>query len=353
MKQLTCEMCGGTDLVKQDGMFVCQACGCKYSAEEAKRMIVEGSVNVSGSTVKVDTSGELANLYQIARRARDDNNSENAAKYYDMILVKDPTSWEAAFYVVYFKAMGCKIAEIRSAGISVANCVDSVLKLIKNNVNGRGEQIKAVEEVTSRCTSISTLLYNAARDHYNGIDVTIAHDFKQQMLNNCSAAMQIMYILGDNIDLLFGDYEELHKSAAMAWQVGIIMHSQLMVYLAQKEVNKNYILQYVEKVRKYIRDYQAPTLNTSSSGCYVATAIYGSYDCPQVWTLRRYRDYTLAETWYGRAFIHLYYAVSPTLVKWFGHTAWFKKMWKPKLDKMVETLNQNGVADTPYEDKNW
>lgn len=21
------------------------------------------------------------------------------------------------------------------------------------------------------------------------------------------------------------------------------------------------------------------------------------YDCPQVWTLRRYRDYTLAETW--------------------------------------------------------
>ena len=27
MKQLTCEMCGGTDLVKQDGVFVCQSCG--------------------------------------------------------------------------------------------------------------------------------------------------------------------------------------------------------------------------------------------------------------------------------------------------------------------------------------
>ena len=25
-------------------------------------------------------------------------------------------------------------------------------------------------------------------------------------------------------------------------------------------------------------------------GCYVATAVYGSYDCPQVWTLRRVRD---------------------------------------------------------------
>lgn len=105
MKQLTCEMCGSTDLMKQDGVFVCQSCGTKYSVEEAKKMMVEGTVDVTGSTVKVDTSGELANLYQIARRAKDDNNGENAAKYYDMVLMKDPTSWEASFYVVYFKAM--------------------------------------------------------------------------------------------------------------------------------------------------------------------------------------------------------------------------------------------------------
>ena len=88
-------------------------------------------------------------------------------------------------------------------------------------------------------------------------------------------------------------------------------------------------------------------------GCYVATAVYGSYDCPQVWTLRRYRDYTLAESWYGRAFIRTYYAISPTLVKWFGHTEWFKKMWQGKLDRMVAKLQSNGVESTPYEDKEW
>ena len=95
--------------------------------------------------------------------------------------------------------------------------------------------------------------------------------------------------------------------------------------------------------------------NASSSkkggGCYVATAVYGSYDCPQVWTLRRYRDYTLAETWYGRAFIRTYYVISPTLVKWFGKTEWFRSLWKPKLDRMVERLNQSGVDNTPYSDR--
>lgn len=53
-------MCGSTDLMKDGGVFVCQSCGCKYSVEEARRMMVEGTVDVTG-TVKVDTSDELKN----------------------------------------------------------------------------------------------------------------------------------------------------------------------------------------------------------------------------------------------------------------------------------------------------
>lgn len=95
------------------------------------------------------------------------------------------------------------------------------------------------------------------------------------------------------------------------------------------------------------------TSKSSSGGCYIATCVYGSYDCPQVWTLRRYRDFTLTKTWHGRAFVHLYYAVSPTLVKWFGHTEWFQKFWKSKLDRMVSNLQKNGVENTAYQDIKW
>ena len=92
-------------------------------------------------------------------------------------------------------------------------------------------------------------------------------------------------------------------------------------------------------------------VKTNNEGCYIATCVYGSYDCPQVWTLRRFRDYTLDETWYGRAFIKCYYAISPTIVKWFGETKWFRKFWKSKLDKMVADLNSKGVENTQYKDK--
>lgn len=116
---------------------------------------------------------------------------------------------------------------------------------------------------------------------------------------------------------------------------------------------KEVILQYSDGTEETIPSSSIEYVQGSSGGCYVATAVYGSYDCPEVWTLRRYRDYDLAETWYGRAFIKIYYTISPSLVKWFGHTEWFKKMWRGKLDRMVNNLQRKGYDSTPYEDRNW
>ena len=88
-------------------------------------------------------------------------------------------------------------------------------------------------------------------------------------------------------------------------------------------------------------------------GCYIATAVYGSYDCPEVWTLRRFRDKVLGKTWYGRLFIHLYYAVSPTMVRLFGKTAFFQNFWRERLDNMISALQTEGFESTPYNDMPW
>ena len=119
MQPIICEICGSNDIVKQDGVFVCQHCGTKYSADEVRKMVVDGKVDVSGSTVKVDGSDRLKNLREIAKRAVADNDAEAAVKYYDMILVEEPNNWEAAFYTVYFRAMQCKIAGIQSAAVEL------------------------------------------------------------------------------------------------------------------------------------------------------------------------------------------------------------------------------------------
>ncbi len=103
MNQIKCEMCGSTELVKQDGLFVCQYCGMKYSLEEAKKMLIEGTVEVQG-TVKVDNTPFVAKYLANARRAKEKEDWEEVEKYYNMVEQNDPANIEAIFFSAYGKA---------------------------------------------------------------------------------------------------------------------------------------------------------------------------------------------------------------------------------------------------------
>ena len=104
-------------------------------------------------------------------------------------------------------------------------------------------------------------------------------------------------------------------------------------------------------MRDRVKDFQHNRrMLKKNSGCYIATAVYGSYDCPQVWTLRRYRDNKLAQSWQGRVFIKFYYFFSPKMVQLFGKTKWFNYLGRKQLDVFVGKLNRQGVDDKPYND---
>ena len=106
MKQIVCEVCGSNDLVKEDGCFICQYCGAKYSPEESKRLIVEvnGKVDVSGSKVTVDNTSFVERSLENARRAKAKEDWEECEKYYNMVEQYEPTNIEAIFYSSYGKA---------------------------------------------------------------------------------------------------------------------------------------------------------------------------------------------------------------------------------------------------------
>jgi hypothetical protein len=62
---------------------------------------------------------------------------------------------------------------------------------------------------------------------------------------------------------------------------------------------------------------------TKKGGCFIATAVYGSYDSPEVKLLRLFRDQTLFMNDWGRHVVRVYYEVSPRIA-WFlrQHHRW-------------------------------
>ena len=165
MKKIKCEMCGSTELMKQDGFFQCENCGCKYSLEEAKKLMVE----IEGA-IKIDTSEELANLYMLARRAKDSSNIGEALKYYNLVLVKDPTSWEAAFYALIFQSLQCKVAELATACSTIRQGMPSIINLVKNNILNLEEQKIIFNEIATKIDWIADIFGGNAKSYIKNAD---------------------------------------------------------------------------------------------------------------------------------------------------------------------------------------
>ena len=104
MRKLTCEMCGGTDLVKDGGVFYLpRHVDASTPLKKQKKMMIEGTVDVQG-TVKVDNSAFVEKYLANARRAKEKEDWEETEKYYNMVEQNDPDNIEAIFYSAYGKA---------------------------------------------------------------------------------------------------------------------------------------------------------------------------------------------------------------------------------------------------------
>ncbi|MBQ6311209.1 MAG: hypothetical protein IJK74_06645 [Bacteroidales bacterium] len=74
---------------------------------------------------------------------------------------------------------------------------------------------------------------------------------------------------------------------------------------------------------------------SSSSGCYIATMVYGDYDHPQVVVLRHFRDNVLRNYSLGRLFIRFYYKHSPSWVEYLKDKKCVNSFIRKILDKFI------------------
>ena len=269
-------------------------------------MMVEG-------TVQIDNSAFVEKYLANARRARTKGDWAEVEKYYNLVEQNAPENIEAIFYSAYGKLRTTLLDDFSAKW-------DNDIEVVKKSISVLDDYFDMEHEPEQRQVIIDAM-------H----DILILTDVREN------------HIIVGKANTNWGDVAKTG-----------VKNRIVQLYPQMNETIDHIILKYKERGIDYtylneIKD----KIDRAPQGCYVATCVYGSYDCPQVWTLRRFRDYALAETWYGRAFIHAYYAISPTLVRWFGHTKWFKTLWRSKLNHMVKLLNEQGFENTPYNDKPW
>ena len=122
---------------------------------------------------------------------------------------------------------------------------------------------------------------------------------------------------------------ELHEASRAYWTIPY--RDDYKEYLIQKFTDvANLKFEYYKRHTKVIVSVPG--------ACYIATAVYGSYEAPEVLLLRKFRDTVLKKYAIGKIFISFYYFVSPFVAKKIQHKKRINGAIRWCLDKLVKVV---------------
>ena len=215
---------------------------------------------------------------------------------------------------------------------------------------------KVIEVITiDGLPTVKTLLMNAEMSIDDGNPEKAVKTFQEvlRIKPNCHEAWWGLYLCNSYFDRYYG-YQDKYGNSGEKTKAAIMLQTlekdamRAIEYAPpkQKEQYEAQIqgeLNYIEQVRSGIsQSGDGPSRSGNgggSSGCYIATAVYGSYTCDEVFALRRYRDDYLARRAWGRGFIRVYYALSPKLAAHIPQDSALAGFIRKYLDRKVEKLS--------------
>lgn len=359
--QAKCTNCGANiEVNPQNDAGICPYCHTAYITQKAivnyNTTIINNNI-IQAETVNI-VGGNFDNLIKIAKEAWEGANYSEAHEKFSKALEINPADKEALLYnslcvgweqsnfqiilntfhkvfdgVDYEIATNAEIEQLNYFLTELNNLVNVYDKTTYNLYETNFCSEENLENIWSRVENVIAAL-------------SMMIDFQEKIKDKSEIYLEYYLDYLHNLVICYHDMSEKWYYNAYTVNGG---QTGIKVYHPDKRRYEELQKEATQKIKEYEPDYQPP----EKEGCYIATAVYGSYDCPPVWVLRRYRDEKLGRSSLGRIFIKFYYAISPTLVKWFGNSKWFQNFWKIRLNHFVERLKNEGFDDTPYQDKDW
>lgn len=219
MKKIVCELCEGMEFTKEGGMFVCNSCGTKYTAEEARGMMREvegaGPAVTGGAPAAVPMGNpnqqQLDNILLLASSAYEADNKAEAENYCNQAIVMDAMCYKA--WMLKGKAVGwqSKIDNLRieEAAHSFCKAIDFAPEEEKEDLKNQ-----AVEEIKRLGLALISLRKNRFGGSPDKAELNGFRNDKKVLLD----ALMVLLSHGNAVGMPEGYLEEV---ASLMNQAGV------------------------------------------------------------------------------------------------------------------------------------
>lgn len=297
---------------------------------------------------------QVENYMRLAKNAFEVDNYEEAYTYSTKVLEYEPDNWEALCIKGISTTAKARMIDPR---------FNEMIATIRTAYYQIPEQ--ELQKISVKFATFAISYYTHRYEQFNPEHSSTLHSnlLNQQASNKfMQAALQSMHLLGLAFTI-FPNSEYALQIVKMYKDTSNVLYRTLkqliqceyILYVAEKflkEQNPGYQSQNfdskIEQVKAELEkskielQQKEKELETAkqhhNSGCFIATAVYGDYEAPEVLVLRRFRDNVLGQSVLGRTFIRTYYATSPRIADWLRFHDSIKGGVKKLLDRFVDYL---------------
>ncbi|MBO5897565.1 MAG: hypothetical protein J6R04_00990 [Clostridia bacterium] len=216
----------------------------------------------------------------LARRAREEDNSEDAKRYYDMVRTEDPDNAEAKFFYSYYRLMDGTVGEAGSKYDAMCKGVNTTISLILESDASDEEKKALVLAILAHLEKARIAIVNNAPGSASvniqeikksifakyieafGEDNDIMFEVYRFKKDFESRSMKEKYEFGDEIESKFASVPQIMALALDLWKKCVA--EQQTYYNTREAIEcKGMAEKYAEKIKKYDPTYVMP----KKAGC--------------------------------------------------------------------------------------
>ena len=146
-------MCGSNDIIKDDGLYVCNNCGTKYTVEEARKLM---------GTVEIDHSTDTKNILQNAINMYNTRDYSTAQNLFTQVLNLDPENPKATL----LRALASQW-ERSTVVVSTNSAIQLSISLANKQWGDNVEYFDLCNEAMANSVKLTDAIVNVAIKQYN------------------------------------------------------------------------------------------------------------------------------------------------------------------------------------------
>ncbi len=213
-------------------------------------------IKPTGGKTKMATDEQTSKYLLLARRAREEKNTEDAKRYYDMVRTDDPDCAEARFFYAYYRLLDGKNGEVYGYFDDLTNIMSPLLRDIALSESKTEDKESLIADIYASIAVLPVFVNRILNDLNR---VSGNNGYMSQITSSGRKGMKMLYNFGDDIEKYFPDNASLMKVALEAWKAGVYRQQQWYGMGLDKSLPEVY----TAKIKKFDPGYELP----KKAGC--------------------------------------------------------------------------------------